>query len=597
MVQLIYTLTPLVTIKPTVSLVSPSAFILWGNQAITSGENCDDGNILDGDGWTSTCQIEPGYTCITNGSGYSDWYLWGNGLREGSELWDDHNNDDGDGWSSTCQVESRYSCSGGSPSSADSCSPICGDGFRIGAEACDDGNSDSGDGWSSNWAVENGFEWSGGSSATADTCSSMCGNSILNVGEKCDDGNNIDNDGCSSLWKIEDGWECTTGASKSICSKLSVSETEPEAVAVQTIALVGMAGSAVGSALTMSSPNGVWQTLNFIQLLLLLLLLNAHIPQKIVDFITSTSYFSFSFEIPFVENIFLFSSLLKFFDFGQENPTLEKMGVENGSTLKNIFSQIFILSIVMILHWFAISIRNWDPENSSGKVMKSIKWICKKIWNLLTFTIYIRTALQWSQFMIIASVSEIYNLETKTPPHVISFWIAWITLIFFSLFFLFGTYLWYQRLGNIEYIINSKFEELFSGLKKTNSGISFNLIILLRRGVMISWLIWFSWFPPIIHIISTSLLQFIHLSAVLTIRPFDNVKDNIVESINEGVFFMVLCGFTHFKDASKWSETSTNCYLYLMLFPGILISLISLGIPLITNFRQHLISGGEAPGE
>jgi cysteine-rich repeat protein len=726
MEPLMYSSTPPLTIKIMVTFVLPSAYAssTCGNQVVDIGEAWDDGNFFNGDGCSSVCSIEFGYTCILNGGGYSDWFIWGDGFKKGSEAWDDGNSIGGDGCDSTCQIELGYSWTGGSPTTADvcvtnwgdglrigteiwddantnngdgcdstcqvelgyswiggstttmdiwapicgdeymnapeewddgnsingdgwdstwkveqnfictptgsnpasMCTPICGDGFRVGTEECDDGNlmngdgcssswfievgwtwsggsstvSDSwvefwsdgikfnsnfgycddgnsldGDGWNSSWAVEPGFEWSGGSPTTTDICQWMCGNYVLNGGEMCDDGNTFDGDGWSSLWKVEDGWKCTTETSKSICSKLSDTETQPEAVAVQSIALVGMAGSVVGSTITMSSPNGMWQTMNFIQLLLLLLLLDVHLPQKIIDFITSTSFFSLSFRIPFVENSFLFSSLLEFFDFGQQNPTLEMMGVENGSTLKNIFSQIFIIFVVVIFHLFAITLRNWDPDDSSGKFTKAIRWLCKRLWRLLTFTIYIRTILQWSQFMIIASVSEIYTLETKTLPHLVSFWIAWVTLIFLSLFFFLGTYLWYQRLDNIEYITNSRFQEFFSGLKKTNSGISFNLIILLRRGVVISWLVWFSWFSPIIHIISTSLLQFIHLCIVIAIRPFDNIKDNIVEWINESTFFIVLSGLTYFKDASKWSKASTNCYLYLMLFPGIFISLIS----------------------
>ncbi|MFO0662183.1 MAG: DUF4215 domain-containing protein [Polyangiaceae bacterium] len=58
-----------------------------------------------------------------------------------SEQCDDGNNNDGDGCSSTCQIESGWEC-GGTPSE---CGPICGDGLVAGSEQCDLGAKNSDD--------------------------------------------------------------------------------------------------------------------------------------------------------------------------------------------------------------------------------------------------------------------------------------------------------------------------------------------------------------------------------------------------------------------------------------------------------------------
>ena len=62
---------------------------------------------------------------------------------------DDSNVINGDGCSSTCQVETGMYCSGGSPTTFDICFEPCGDGRNAGYYACDDGNSINGDGCSS----------------------------------------------------------------------------------------------------------------------------------------------------------------------------------------------------------------------------------------------------------------------------------------------------------------------------------------------------------------------------------------------------------------------------------------------------------------
>lgn len=62
---------------------------------------------------------------------------------------DDGNLLNGDGCSSSCQIEYGWSCSGGSLASADTCNAKCGNGVIDGAsEMCDDGNLVSGDGCS-----------------------------------------------------------------------------------------------------------------------------------------------------------------------------------------------------------------------------------------------------------------------------------------------------------------------------------------------------------------------------------------------------------------------------------------------------------------
>jgi cysteine-rich repeat protein len=100
----------------------------------------------------------------------------GNGQRVESEICDDGNKKSGDGCSSACTVERGFTCEGGSPSTADVCTasppppPKCGDGIRAASEACDDGNEDSEDGCSSACVPEPGFTCDGGSDSTPDIC-------------------------------------------------------------------------------------------------------------------------------------------------------------------------------------------------------------------------------------------------------------------------------------------------------------------------------------------------------------------------------------------------------------------------------------------
>ena len=119
-----------------------------GNGTVEGSEQCDDGNAVNGDGCSLSCELE----------------VCGDGLvnNSGLEQCDDGNRDNDDGCSSVCRKER------------------CGDGLVNNLkEQCDDDNVDSGDGCNARCQVE------------------TCGDGLVNnKTETCDDGNRADGDGC-----------------------------------------------------------------------------------------------------------------------------------------------------------------------------------------------------------------------------------------------------------------------------------------------------------------------------------------------------------------------------------------------------------------
>jgi fibro-slime domain-containing protein len=234
-----------------------------GDGMIGPGELCDDGNMTSGDGCSSTCQIETGFTCMTPGQPCVLIMLCGNGVIDGQEACDDGNTVAGDGCSPACQVETGWQC----PIAGSSCTTICGDGIVVGREQCDlgalngamvsvpgsgdggandaaaadagandaggyggygdagsagdaatDGGSGTtlvGTGCSAACVVEPGFACSAPPAASA--CHmTTCGDGIVEGYEQCDDGNRIPYDGCSPTCMIEP--KCNgTGGCTGVC--------------------------------------------------------------------------------------------------------------------------------------------------------------------------------------------------------------------------------------------------------------------------------------------------------------------------------------------------------------------------------------------
>lgn len=121
----------------------------------------------------------------------------GDGIVQNPEQCDDGNMNNGDGCSNTCQTESGYTCTGQS-----NCIPIvvCGNGIINAGEQCDDGNQVNGDGCSATCIIEV-------------LRATVCGNGDVTAPEQCDDGNLVNGDGCDDTCTIENNWVCTIGPS------------------------------------------------------------------------------------------------------------------------------------------------------------------------------------------------------------------------------------------------------------------------------------------------------------------------------------------------------------------------------------------------
>ena len=168
-----------------------------GDGQRTNGENCDDGNHKDNDGCSSSCQVEPGYYCPTDGQPCEP-FKCGNKFLDLGETCDDGNRNDDDGCSAACQIEDGYIClTAGEPCEKISCSSPFG-------TSCNDGNLTDGDGCSASCQIEPGWICPDGVHCYV----AQCGDGIAVGTEECDDGNLTANDGCNAFCKIEEGYVC-----------------------------------------------------------------------------------------------------------------------------------------------------------------------------------------------------------------------------------------------------------------------------------------------------------------------------------------------------------------------------------------------------
>jgi len=221
------------------------------NGVCQQGEECDDGNTINGDGCDSNCMRTDCGNGVTSDGEECD----SGAANDDVNL--DQSPDPGDACDTSCRlkqcgngrVEGGEQCDDGNLFNNDTCDsdpdnvdgippdsplgncllPICGNGITNMNEmsGCDDGNNESGDGCSATCQSEfcgdgvvndgppggPGEECDDGNTNTSDACgktgnqclSNFCGDSVTQsgMGENCDDGGTVSNDGCSATCQSE----------------------------------------------------------------------------------------------------------------------------------------------------------------------------------------------------------------------------------------------------------------------------------------------------------------------------------------------------------------------------------------------------------
>jgi cysteine-rich repeat protein len=140
---------------------------VMGNGIVEFGEACDDGNLIDGDGCSSTGKLENGQACTGDRDCMSLL------CRDG-----------------TCQPYTSNDQCGSNQCKDGNCVDICGNGVVDAAagEECDEGPQNSN------------FE---PNRCRTDCRNPACGDGIADRNEQCDDGNRVSGDGCDRQCRIE----------------------------------------------------------------------------------------------------------------------------------------------------------------------------------------------------------------------------------------------------------------------------------------------------------------------------------------------------------------------------------------------------------
>ena len=263
-------------------------------------------------------------------------------------------------------------------------------------------------------------------------------------------------------------------------------------------------------------------------------------------------------------------------DFILPDVELKYFGINSGSTFANNFSLICIVLILIAIHSLFLLIHRLLIH----KVKSKKKWVkCLEItYQFFAFSLYIRVVFEANVFLLLSSLSELYNWDTSSSSKIISLFFAfvggWICLSFISLSMI--NYSLHKDTKTMDNYIPMK--EFFSGINDKRMSRLYPTILFLRRILFVGWLIFGRSMNSFTLVCLMIVIQLAYLINLVIVRPYKQIKDNIIELTNEWFYFILVSLLSYFNSKDRWESPIEDIYFGIIIGNSMIIIAILIGI-------------------
>ncbi|CAI2376235.1 unnamed protein product [Moneuplotes crassus] len=351
---------------------------------------------------------------------------------------------------------------------------------------------------------------------------------------------------------------------------------------VQNTVIASQAVMGIGVLSSFSSPQGAWSMVNQFQVLMLMPLTRSYFPSDIILFLTGMKFtlLSLSF-IPFPE-IPGIKTFVNQFDFDQMDDYIYEMEIKSGSTFVNSLTLLSLVGLIAIFHFFISLLKKTKETDEEKKLSRKVIWW---LYEQLTFGVYIRIILE--AFLLVV-VSSLYELYMFTYDNLLSY-IANIVIIFlWGSFFIICLWQWVRSKDENRLSKARHFREFYAGIKPNWRSRVFTAFFLSKRFILISLVVLLERLTMISKVIIFVIIQLLCCGFICFLRPFSELKNNIIEVINEIYFLFCSSVMLFLNKSDDWEDWHTSLYINILLSNIVMISLISL-IFLIKDLAVALI--------
>jgi hypothetical protein len=360
-------------------------------------------------------------------------------------------------------------------------------------------------------------------------------------------------------------------------------EAETESIVVEAIVATGVAISLCTAMLSMSSPQSIFSMINQFQMFILLPMIGAYIPPRVIQIFLGMNFSMFSFSFIPLENTPLIGDLFNFIDYDQNDDYFDTIGLTSGSAFLNSLTLMLVFGLFALYHLSLL------PCYHSSKQLNEKNWfriIVRIAFNMMTFSFYVIFVLETYLVMCLSTVSELNAFDHSTSFKTFSLWFAFVFTLVLLLALIIAIHQNIKAYPVHDLKRQWYFRELFGGLKNNTSSRLFKLLFMVFRVWFVLIVIVISNLPVMVKSIIFSLVQLTSWVFTIISRPFENAKDSIIE-INNQLIFLIAAGLLiHFDTKPEWSTTIINIYVYLIMIGPWICTLISFIFLCITIFKK-----------
>jgi hypothetical protein len=389
----------------------------------------------------------------------------------------------------------------------------------------------------------------------------------------------------SNLWG-ECSSEYSPTSDKTRCVIPTEEEKESsntETRVVQAVVAIGVAINVGASTVSMSSPQGAFSMLNQFQMFILLPMIGAYIPESIIKIITGMSFAMFSFSFIPVEKIPLITDIFNFIDYDQSDDYFDRIGLTSGSAFLNHISLFLILGVLILYH---LSLLPWCKATKNLSESSWTKWVIKKLFDMMTFSVYIRLFLEAYLFMSISTTNELKEFDYSTVFKMFSLCMSFLFAIWLLSMLILSVVLIVKAIITKHQSKNWYFREFFNGIKETTKAKNYNLMFIMVRLLSVITVIVFSSMVLISMTVVFSLIQLSFSLYVILSRPFSQVKDTVIEGTNSAIFFILSSLLIYFDAKDKWSTVLEKIFVWLILAGPVIATFISLAMLIVDIIKK-----------
>ncbi|CAI2381813.1 unnamed protein product [Moneuplotes crassus] len=373
--------------------------------------------------------------------------------------------------------------------------------------------------------------------------------------------------------------ESSSGSSTSSSSQISANDTKlqpdsfSQSAETTTVTMVGAtAGVATISTVALQGGlQGLWSVVHQFQFYLLIPLLSPTVPDKITEFLEGMDFCLFNFDFISFDSFAVFVETEKLMKCNSESGYLYDIGIRYQCLFLSMFQFFMSLLLAMIMHVVIIIL-----YIKFRKYESRLSWPIRYLFKLLTLNFYIRYLVEAYLILDLASSNEVYLSDFSSTGKVLSYCLSLVIVISLMLTIVLA-YIISKRVAQDKINLETTyFSEIVDGTKETFWARFAIFFHLLRIFCSVTWIVMSVSFGSVARAIVYCLIQFAFVSIKVTIRYYEEPKDNIVEILDDLMYLGLCIVIVVQANEYNWNESLVNTVITVMTLNTLIILIINI---------------------